>query len=83
MKFMRIVAMNDHAYFIQEAERIGCWKQRVISFEDFIQYMKENFVKEYNEFVESGKSVDDFFYDYGCSDEMIEVGESYIFAVNK
>lgn len=83
MKFMRIVAMNANAYFIQEAERIGCWKQRVISFEDFINYMKENFVKEYNEFVESGKSVDDFFYDYGCSDETIEVGESYIFAVNK
>lgn len=46
MKFMRIVAMNANAYFIQEAERIGCWKQRVISFEDFINYMKENFVKE-------------------------------------
>lgn len=43
MKFMRIVAMNANAYFIQEAERIGCWKQRVISFEVFINYMKENF----------------------------------------
>ena len=35
-------------------------KQRIISFDDFAQYMKENFKKEYNEFVESGKSVDDF-----------------------
>ena len=83
MEFMRIVAMNANAYFIQEAERIGCWKQRIISFEDFINYMKENFVKEYNDFVESGKSVDEFFYNYGCTDKMIAKGDSYIFKANK
>lgn len=83
VKFMRIVAMNDNAYFIQESERANHWKQRIISFEDFIQYMKENFVKEYNEFVESKKPVDEFFYNYGCTDKMLVKGESYIFEVNK
>lgn len=76
---MRIVAENNNGYFIQESERANCWKQRIISFEDFIQYMKENFVKEYNEFVESGKKVEEFFYNYGCTDKMIDAGESYIF----
>ena len=87
MKFMRIVAMNSEGYFIQETEALygwkANWKQRIISFEDFIQYMKENFAKEYNEFVESSKTVEEFFYNYGCTDKMIAKGESYIFKANK
>lgn len=77
--YMRIVAMNNKGFFIQEAEKMNTWEQRNISFEEFIKYMKENFTKEYNEFVESEKSVADFFYNYGCTEKMIKKGESYIF----
>lgn len=78
---MRIVASNPGKnIFIQKYNR-DKWVLEIITVKEFAELMKNEYPNDWKVYENSGmeKEPDDFFYYYGCTEEMIRKGESYIF----
>lgn len=79
---MRIVGMSNSLIFVQlpnvTNER---WVQIKLTPEEFKQLMKSGFPKHFAEYVKNGgdKSIHEWAYHYGETEDMIAKGEAYIF----
>lgn len=78
---MRIVGMNNSVVFVQLPNMSNEWVQIKLTTEEFKQLMKSSFPKHFAEYVENGgdKSIHEWAYHYGETEDMIAKGKAYIF----
>ena len=79
---MRIVGMSNSLIFVQFPNITNDrWVQIKLTPEEFKQLMKRSFPKHFAEYVESGadKSIHEWAYHYGETEDMIAKGKAYIF----
>lgn len=88
MKYMRVVAYGGNSVFVQTSnQRNRDYEQTIMTLNEFEEFVKENFPKEWEEYLEYNKNVDwqfqkalhEFFYRYGETEEMRRKGESFVF----
>ena len=78
---MRIVANTPGKNVFIQKEIRGKWVQEIITVEEFVELMKNDYPKDWEVYEKNGmeREPDDFFYYYGCTEKMKRKGESFIF----
>lgn len=79
---MRIVGMSDSSVFVQFPNITNDrWVQIRLTPAEFKQLMKSGFPKYFAEYVKNGadKSIHEWAYHYGETEDMIAKGKAYIF----
>ena len=80
MMNIRLVGLNPNSIFVQTGSGRN-WKQVVMSFENFEDFIKSNRPDQYKEYKESNsdKAAAVWFYHYGETEEMKRKGVAYEF----
>ena len=79
---MRIVGRSDNAIFVQFPNTTNeRWVQIRLTPDEFKGLMKRDFPKHFAEYVKNGadKSIHEWAYHYGETEDMIAKGKAYIF----
>ena len=79
---MRIVGMSDNAVFVQFPNIMNdSWVQIRLTPAEFKCLMKKSFPNHFAEYVKNGadKSIHEWAYHYGETEDMIAKGKAYIF----